>query len=67
MNCMDLFIAAVAVGLGFEAAKEFFRLLFCWTDSFWEDWRKPSYIFEGILLFLLLLYFTHLVSSTQLF
>ena len=67
MNCMDLFIAAVAVGLGFEFAKEFSRLLFHWTDSFWEDWRKPSYIFGGILLFLSLLYFTHLVSSTQLF
>lgn len=67
MSCTNLFVAAVAVGLGFEATKEFFRLLFRWADRFWKDWKKPRYIGVGVILFLFLLYLVYLVSSTQLF
>ena len=56
MNCMDLFVAAVAIGLGFETGKGFFSLFFSWSGSFWENWKRPSYILEGVVLFLAYFY-----------
>lgn len=67
MNCMDLFVAAFAVGYGLCCAKEFFVLLDEWIDTPPQDRKKLRHILAGILLFVFLLYMTYTLSSCQLF
>lgn len=67
MNCMDLFVAAFAVGCGLCCAKEFFVLLDEWIDTPPQDRKKLRHILIGILLFAFLLYMSYRFSSRQLF
>lgn len=67
MTFENMFLAGLAVGLGLSFSKFFYTVWSDWTDNFWKEWRKPAFIFVGILLFCFFVYLTICLSSRTLF
>ena len=67
MTFEDLFLVAIAIGLGFNFAKEYTKFFFDWLEIPWQERKSWRYIFEGIFLFLFLVYLAMGFSSRQLF
>lgn len=67
MTFENLFLAGLAVGLGFSFSKMFCDLWSDWISTFWQDWKKLRYIFTGIFIFLFFVYLQIALSSRQLF
>ena len=67
MVCMDLFVAALAVGLGFGFAQFAMKLFIEFIMSPLPELRKPRSIALGAVLLLLFVYLSLLFTTWQLF
>ena len=65
MSFEDLFLAGLALGLGFFFAKFAVHIFSELTDSFWEDWKKPWYIISALVLLAFFLYCSFLFSPVH--
>ncbi len=67
MVCMDLFVAALAIGLGFRFAQYAMGLLTEFIEAPLSELKKPRSVALGVVLLLLFIYLSNLLMTWQLF
>lgn len=67
MVCMDLFVAALAVGLGFGFAQYAMKFLTEFIEAPLSELKKPRSVALGAVLLLLLIYLGNLLMTWELF